>query len=75
MKEGELRREGKKSGREGGRDLLFLVNCEILRQAVCMPYTSFKQSTDYGNWLVTPQANFNFRAFVEVLTAANFSLC
>ena len=44
------------------------------RQAVCMPHTSFKQSTDYDNWLVTPQANFNFRAFVAALTAANFSL-
>jgi len=31
MKEGELRREGKKSGREGGRDLLFLVNYEIFK--------------------------------------------
>ena len=39
-----------------------------------MPYNSFKQSTDYGTWLVKPQANFNCRAFLEVLAAANFSL-
>lgn len=31
MKEGKLRREGKKSGREGGRDLLFFVNYEIFQ--------------------------------------------